>query len=759
MIISLAILFIFTLLGCLFKFSNSKIDELILSSIKGYLLLIGLSYIISYNFLINGADAVLISLAILFSALIIKVMIYTLKNRRIIFNKKIINLYLRVTTLPLLTILLPVLIIGIEKFYGVYNFDFFYNSQDSWYLSTHNVIEFFKTTNDYIIPLDWSANEQGRFAVTLLGAFAVKYLSFNALEFNSYLLQSLIIMSGQVFFVFARRIFNMTYFYSLISTIFFICSGPFVQGYIYYLLGQISAIPLFIYVLILYRNLITNQNNKNLFWFIFVLNVLYILYAILSIYAILLVVTTTFSLYFYKKYNINFSTIIIYFLSFLFLFLILRISNLEILYESIKQWILLSLQTAGAEKGIIVFSEYLTEMALMLQWGLIPYSSFNSLLSFIHQLPYGSVVYFSIGLISLFCYLIILFNAKKTLNILSYLIVFNLSAIVIFSSFLFFMIQSPYPLFKTSVWFIPILLPLFLYGILHFYSKKTIFIISSVVLLLNILTSSTYLIPFVKNNENPFLSTYPVDKNEILDLRKYLIEHNINSLALNLTDGIHAAWLSNFLRNFEIYNITHNLQPLADKDLLINKRYELSNKYLITMNHDYDIFKKNIYSDYKPLMETLTYSLYKASDIKIMLFIGSGSYQPTKLSQKIASNSGLPKTFRWVEKGFELLVYSDEPRTVDLSFDVRQGYVDSNVEERSIRLDFNNKKDNFVFKTKTKIEKKNILLDKGMNKIIIESKDPVTPLDRVSGLFRKNITVDSRLLNFMISDISVTMKD
>lgn len=759
MLITFSILFIFSIIGLLIKVSDSKIEELLLSSIKGYLLIIGLSYIISYNLLISGADSVLISLIILFSLLIIKILINILKKKSINFNLKIIILYFKITAIPLLTILVPSLVIGIENFYGAYNFDFFYNSQDSWYLSAHNVIDFYKATDNNIIPLNWSANEQGRFAISLLGAFGAKYLSFNTLEFNSCLLQTLIIICGQVFFVFSRKIFKMSYYYSLISTIIFIFAAPFVQGYIYYLLGQISAIPVFIYMMILYRKLIINSSNKNLICFIFVLNILYILYAILAIYAIMLVFMTTLLLLFYKKYNLKYSTIAIYFLSFLFLFLFLRISNLEILYENINQWIILSLQTAGAEKGIIVFSEYLTEMTFMLQWGLITYPSFNSILSFIHQLAYGSFLYFTMGLITLICYLIILFNAKKTLNTLSYLLIFNLSSIVILSSFLFFLIKSPYPLFKISVWFIPILLPLFLYGILKMYSKRTVFLISIIVLILNILTSLNYLTPFLQKNENSYLSTYTVNKKEISYLKDYLNEYKINNFTLNITDGIHAAWLSNFLRDFKINNLSHNLQPLADKELLINKKYELSDEYLISMNNNYDVFQKNIYSSEKPLLETQNYSLYKVSNIDIILFIGSGTYQPTQLSQEIVSKTGLPKTFRWVEKGFELLIYSNKPCLVDLSFDIRSGYVNTDVRERTLSLNYDNKKDYFTYKEKTKIEKRDILLSKGINKIVIESSDLVRPVERVNSLFRKNITVDSRLLNFMISDISLVLKD
>lgn len=744
MITVLFILLILTPLGFLLKFSTSKIDELLLSSLKGYILVIGLSYCISYNFMIDGATSVLISLIILYSLLIIKFFRALLNKRLLIFRKKIVVILLYVSIIPICTILVPSFILGIGNFYGVYNFDFFYNSQDALFLSTNSVTNFYSSDN--IFPIDWSANPQGRFAISLIGAFVFKYLSFNPLEFNSYLLSTLIIISAQVFFVFARRIFMMNYFYSFLSVFIFILSAHFVQGYIYYLLGQISAIPVFIYVLLIFRNLLKNQNYKNFFWLVFTINILYFIYAILSFYAFTLFFFTSLSLIYLKKINIKYSNIFLFIFSFIIIFVLLRISNLHELYISIIDWIALSFQTASAEKGIMVFSEYLTETGLMLQWGLINYPSSVSVLNF------SSFIFISMGLIATLSYLFIILKLRNLLNPISYFLILVLSGIVISSSILFYIIKSPYPLFKTFAWFIPILLPLFLYGISKSYKRFLLSSISIVILGLNLLTSVTYLGPFFLKKENPYLSTYLISKDELIQLNKYLKNLEPTELSINMTDGIHSSWFANFFREFKIHSLTHNRQPLFDKEL-DNSFYELSGEYLITQKNNFDIFDRNIYSNNKPLFETENYELYRISDIDILTFIGTGTYQPTTIY-----NDKIPNTFRWVEKGLELLVYSNKERMIELKFDVQDGYVKS-ANSRTINVNTNNIINTFALNGQIKIELSQIVLKKGINKIIIKSDDEVYPMDRYNALFRKDINLDTRLLNFRISNISIIKKE
>jgi hypothetical protein len=754
-IISLVILFFFSLAGLLFKNSRSVVDELILSSIKGYIIIIGLSYFISYNFMLSGADSVLITLILLSVWISFKFIKFIfIKYKHIFVNKTIINIYCITIIIPLITILLPANILGIENFYGVFNFDFFYNSQDSFYLSNHNVLDF--SSSDYILPFDWSANEQGRFAISLIGAFIVKYFKLNPLEFNSYLLTTLIIINAQVFYIFARRILMMKYYMSLGATLVFILSAPFVQGYIYYLLGQISAIPIFIYILILFKNLIKNYTVKKLIWFIFVLNVLYIVYAILSVYVILLILTSIFI--YFKRYNLKYSYIFFSILLFLFLFFSFRISNLDVLYQNIIQWITLSMQTASAEKGILVFSEYLTETGFLIQWGLVTYPSNNSLLGFIHELEFGSLIFLFVSLVVVFSYIFIIYKLKNRLDFLSYLIIIILSFIVLSSSILFYVLLSPYPLFKTSVWFIPILLPLFLYGLSYRYKIYIIFI-SIAILVLNLSNTINYLGSFYLKKENPYLSIDGISKYEVMQIRNFIKNEKITNIAINMVDGIKSAWVGNYFRDISINNVTHNLQPLSDKNL-DNKDYKLNSEYLLTQKDNTDIFSKNIFTSSQPLFSTLNYDLYKIADLKLFGFIGTGTYQPTILSDEIVRKSGLPKTFRWVEDGLELLIYSNQERFIDLSFDIRTGYAKVEKERNIIVKNINtNANDIFTFNEKSRIDMKKVLLIKGINKILIKSKDKVEQSERTDALFRKDITLDTRLLNFMISNINIISMD
>jgi hypothetical protein len=753
----LLLLLTFFLIG-IWSLKETNLEEFLVTTVKGYAALVGISYFISYNLALNGADSVLIAILFLFFISTMKIVFLLMKSKQAILftsSASMVTLkYFFISFFMPSLILLPALLSGFEHFFGVYNFDFFYNSQDSWYLQNNSVLNYFEGRTGQILPLDWSANAQGRFAVALIGAFTLKYLHINTLIFNSILLNVLVVISAQAFYVFSRKVFNFTQIQSIFSVAVFLLSGSFAQAYGYYLLGQISAIPILILILIIYKEFLEEQRKSSLILIILLTNVLYMLYAILAIYVFAIMLFAGGVHYLLKK-NQEKKSFIFLFFGIIIIFFILRISNLDPLFDSIRQWVELSINTATAKKGIMVFSEYLTESFLALQFGLVNYPSVNSSLSFIYNLNYGASIFLFIGVTTVLTITLVLKNFYKQVGVASFVIIFSLYSVVVMSTLMFFAISSPYPMFKISTWFVPLILPLLIIGLIEYKNNLILAILSTLIILLNFVTSFVYLYPLVNSKSDPNTNIQSLNYEEIDELREYLNNIKSKKILISMNNGIYTAWVANNFREFNVNALTHNFQPLDEKNLNESSVYSLKGEYLL-INKDagLDIIKKPVVSK-KSAYLTDNYLLYKVSQIELMTFIGSGSYPVSHLSLQDASSNNISPTFRWVEEGVELVIYSNQEQDANLSFVIKPGFVKASSPYRKIKIVMKEQSLEYNIVDKKVLRINHIHLSKGMNKIIIKSDDAVQPIQRNNSLFRENINFDSRLLNFAISDIDV----
>src|SRR5690242_4936511 len=142
-IVSLLFLLVFfSILGLGIVHLKNERNNFLLLPVFGYTTLITLSYFISANFKIPGATAVGWGVIILVGVLLLRAKkIYDLSE--VVNNKQNVYLFLSAIVLPMITLILPGMLIGFDVFFGFMNFDFFYNSQDAWYLQSHHVLEFF----------------------------------------------------------------------------------------------------------------------------------------------------------------------------------------------------------------------------------------------------------------------------------------------------------------------------------------------------------------------------------------------------------------------------------------------------------------------------------------------------------------------------------------------------------------------------------------------------------------------------------------
>jgi hypothetical protein len=135
MLICLSLVLLFTLLGFPMTQKNRG-ERLLLAPVLGLTTSVFLAYLISMNFRLDGADSMALSLIIL----VVLGVIIEWRVRKTACadysNLKSDAQSALLAIVPVVVLIAPALLSGIEKFFGVVNFDFFHNRQESWYLAT-----------------------------------------------------------------------------------------------------------------------------------------------------------------------------------------------------------------------------------------------------------------------------------------------------------------------------------------------------------------------------------------------------------------------------------------------------------------------------------------------------------------------------------------------------------------------------------------------------------------------------------------------
>lgn len=771
----LMILF-FSFLGLSVANENIIKRDVTLLPILGFGTLVTVAYLISANFKLNGADAVGYALIALLLSIIIryKNLIAGLKS----LGKNQLCIFTAFVIIPVVTLLIPAEINGFGFFFGSVNYDFFYNSQDSWFLQQHNVLEY-DIKNQIITPLTWSANYSGRVAVVLIAAFFSKFLSLPTLSFNSLLLNTLVILFSLSLGTFCLTFFSSRKRTACIAVALSLLSAAYAQSYSYYILGQISAIPVFVVFCIYLKKFmdsVQNQERKALRSYILLLaaiiNVLFFMYAILSVFAaVLAILSYTLLCIINRKHTALTPFIKMLGLAALLFFAV----RIFIIPESIvifQSWIKLS-NSVAIERGheiFIVFSEYLTEKNPALLLGLVNYPSSSSIIS--KWIPSAIIqINFLIfaGVVGSVATLLIFssFFSLKQYALSSRIILVSLLGILIGLTGYFFMTLSGYGIFKLQTWFMPILLTVFVYYLID--TKTTFFnfllkITCAIIILMNLLTSYYYLRDyFASPNKQYFVNAKNITGSKsIVALASHIKEMKINQASLMLNNGYETAWVSDQLRNMTLTHVIHNAQILNEKDLAEmpcsseNHDDITSLGPIILMN-----FESKNYNEITPkpvggniLYKNNGFILLDSTQLETLAFIGTGSYPTEVLTKK---NPFFPSKFRWVEKGIEIYIYANRDKSIQFIAEVTPGYVKS-PSIRTINIQQAHKLSSFKVPGKTDLSLSNVKLHKGLNCLLISSPDSVSFLPRYYAKIRPHIPLDPRMTNFAISNIRINEK-
>ncbi|MDR3476685.1 MAG: hypothetical protein P4M14_01475 [Gammaproteobacteria bacterium] len=756
--------------------TNAKFvrNNLALLPLFGFSACIGLSYVISANFRITGYNAFSISIFLLLGSYLIRVRRFSGVLNAIRENGEL-KLFLAVTAIPIITLLLPAIMDGFQYFYGYVNYDFYFNSQDSVFLQTHNVTEFNKN-NVNIVPIAWSADFSGRIGEAMIGAFFPKWLHMDTLRFNSLLLNTIVVLFALSMSAFCKNFFNFNKKTTLFAVFCAVMSGSYAQAYAYYVLGQISVLPVFVVYCIFLKKFIDGVSDKTTAKNIthlaiilaLLLNVLFIMYAIMSFFALVISGICYLACLgnpfkkgqcapWLKLLGLTILT-----------FCLVRLFVLPETLDIVQSWIKLSHRVATVKADtFVVFSDYLTSDFLSLLLGIVNYPSPRSLLGLLT--PYGFIrsgVILGAGIISMLITLLVLksYLTNNENSKAARAIVTSLFGILLTLSIYFFINFTGYGIYKLQTWFMPILVTLYVY-----YISKVSNTVPHVLLKIGCLaflfftiaTGVIYLEDFyAPAKDQHFINVHGVTGNkDFQDVVAHIQKANLSPISLYLNNGMEVAWFANLLRTTKMDAVTHNTQPLIEKDFHDGicqshhtPNWPLSGAIIVTNSH-------SAFSDIvepprggKALYQNESFEVYDPNQIETLIYFGEGSYPAEHFPN---TDHSFPEVFRWIEQGSAIYIYSNQDKSASLTVELTPGYVDNHQKPRIIVIKTDSGTYQYTLPGRTTLTLPNQKIHKGLNCFTIESPDKVTHAPTYGALLRPLVSMDPRLDNFAISYVGI----
>jgi len=384
MIVALSLFAGFLIMGLTFISIRRAPEDIALAPAVGMAASVALAYLLSGATGMSGADSMCWSAGILAVVACVRIVVER-SVRPILRAMRANGCYLA----PAAVLLIPAASTGVESFFGSVNFDFLSQSQDSWHLAYNSVNNVEPLFQRAIVPLNWSSGS-GRFAISMLGAGTHGLLGSDMLRFNSALICAIVAAHSLALSAFVREIYGLRDLRAFTAVAIVLLSAGYTQGYFYYLLGQLSGLPLFVIALIWGKRFFEASEHPAREWLpkaialAFILNSLFLFYPVLSGFAAAvlggaaaaeLVRTRASAHPRLRPWLVCFSIVTTTFL----VVQIIVSDELQIL----RFWInvISGVQPSDAAAPVTVFTEYVTEQSFALALGLVNYPSSASALA------------------------------------------------------------------------------------------------------------------------------------------------------------------------------------------------------------------------------------------------------------------------------------------------------------------------------------------------------------------------------------------
>jgi len=641
------------------------------------------------------------------------------------------------------------------------NFDAYYATQDGIFLSDNSVLKSTSKVTE-LLPLTWGADSSDRYGIS----FFTSLIQFTTNQ-NPWLAAKFIYIAIATISIFAFRALilsflptSQTKLANLLSIVFTI-SPFFILQSMYFMYGQTIALVFFPLFLLLLRDF---QSRRNQIWLAIIVVTSFVSYPaislILGLILFVLLITKLFEKENESKNSRNFMAIVFT----MFAAVVLAFGfNFTVILDRVWTWVgghlglTKNLENTSNSIQIELFSQFDSILGVPLYLGLIPHP-FNKNWNLVAGVVILFILsWFFIHCIKYFYKSIVPDDFKR-----SFVIIFCVCSFVPLVSF----IQGAgYIVFKTSTWFGPYLLTIFILVFLHKFrdasifsldllkksNRKTfIYFVSSLVIVAMVFNTS-----FQYSKIFSTWNSFGQIPNSMNSSQLSSIQ-NIGSgkVAIISPTAEESAWLSGML----IPSLTSQTLSLGQNEQALTEGLKTSCS-LNKVQKNFSQVTSVLYSDrtldvVPPIQFTRQptrfgdWEMSDTDDLEFAVVVNSGAFPPT-----LSTNHPLPLqnqvAMRWSGGSMCLGVFSASDNVRGVSIPV---YLlnSAGVENENWKITLNGKK--LVFKTQSDTLIFKLDLKKGWNSLLLRNLD--CPLRVDVNRFRGN--ADDRPLCVMFGGLVLT---
>ncbi|MBI2756927.1 MAG: hypothetical protein HYX52_09490 [Chloroflexi bacterium] len=688
-----------------------------------------------------------------------------------------------------IVILWPLFYVGADTYLGAVNPDYFASFRDNYYLGDNPITATGAEANSYAPFVSQAGNIRlsARFSSALFAMLLESLLRVPPRTALTLAIGIFVVCLPLTVFFMVRVALGGSMSVARLSAVLIGLSGPVAMSYIYFYVGQNSALsmtPLLLTVLFI---LITKPSVKILLFSAVLLSSMVVMYMGMLPYAVAPV--GLLALYLMVRRRLSLVRAIAIGSSLLLALVLVNIGMLQHMLSVVLGWQNIVGQALQGQ----YFIDFATEQFFPIFLGLAVYPVNASLPALWFGQDWTLVALllsFGVAMGLAVCFIDWARKAPDGRHV-----VLVGAAIVVYSGawwFYTFTRLYPYAVFKMAAWLQFMLVPLFAYGLWRLWDlarragrtwRQVVLYgcLASAGLLVvggNLLSSVEYGRKGLGRDPGAFIvNAFEMSGNaDYLNLsgRIQQVVKPGESIGLAMTDSILNNWVGYYLRDFNLSYLSHQLFPGDDEALPdIETRLYVdyygnlwtddrpffngaTDTYYLTLNDNSlnaDIINQKLP---EPLWRDSTFSLIRAADAPGFMVTGRGFY---RLEHLLAPNPSYwwPRTFRWTRDGGEVyMLRAAQPgKPYRLSFVGIAGY-GANTARRTIEVWANDQKiDEVLVDGSARVLSAPFYPTGDVDRLVLRVKEDVALTPRPFALWNKAIPADYRGINLAVADIQV----
>ena len=757
----------------------------------GYMVLCLFAFALSGGARIGAPAATLIVSALLAFATVVLVARDRRAGRARLAGARVRVVEVAVLVAPIAIVLLwPFFLNGADTYLGAVNPDYFAGLVDDYFLLKGNSVAQFSKGKDTFFALDYlagSISSSGRFASGLL---AIAFSKMTGLDLRTTLTLSIALFMcclPLAMYFFARVVFGLDRPGGRMASWLIGISSPIAMSYLYFYLGQNSGLAALPLTLAAGYLLLTRPDLRLLVFFALLVNSLLVVYLGMLPYAV--APLGVLGLYLVLQRRLRPGRLFMIVAGFIALSLAMNFAMLQSLYAMVRGWGNVIGQTLQGQ----YFLDFLTEAFFPIFLGVVIYPPNTSWYQRLFGSDFAAIATLS-GVLALFVGAWVLWLIGRWMRRTPdrARVVTVAAAIVIYGAVWWvysFQRQYGYAVFKMASWLQFMLIPFVAYAWVVLRDRSSARLAGwkramlgagfAVYVVTNLVGTTEY---GIKGRGQVATRSYIVNSFQMSGNRDYFeLDEQMRkhvppdeSIGLAFVDSIQNFWVAYYLRTHKISLMSHENIPGDDEnlpDVATNKlvdyygnvreannvfNHGAQDQYYLTWSETHlnrDIVEPRFTAP--PVWQDATFRLFKAADNPDMAFTGRGFYRMEYEPNKLAY--WWPARSRWTAEGGEVyLLRPASPATPRrIAFDAIVGY-EHRDDARTIELFANKVKfDEIRVTSAGRYLSKPFVAAPDVTKIVLRIREHVTPGKRPMPLWNRDIPLDYRQLNALLSNIHV----